>query len=98
MAKNVEEAVSEKSSTEEPAKTTLIGLHSVKTLLGNEQQLSLFNEHSIESFSKTYGVKLDGKIERLGIDLTDIQSRVVEAILRGFTITNYKGNTEPKDK
>ena len=98
MAKNTENFSQEKGLIQEPEKTTLIGLHSVKNLLGNEQQLTLFNDHSVESFSKTYGIKLHGKIERFGIDLTDIQARVVEAILRGFTTTNYKGNTEPKNK
>src|SRR5438045_1091377 len=77
---------------------TVIGLHSVKNLLGAEYQLSLFNENRVEDFSKTYGVKIKGRIDRFGIDLTDTQAKVMEGILRGLTITNYKGNTEPKDK
>jgi len=76
---------------------TLIGLHSVKNLLGHEQQMSLFDEHEVESFARTYGVKVNDRIDRLGIDLTDTQSCLMEGILRGFTATNYKGNAEPKN-
>jgi hypothetical protein len=78
--------------------TTMIGLNSVKNLIGHEYQLNLFSEHSIESFIRAYGVKLTGKIDRFGIDLNETQSRVMEGILRGLSETNYKGNVEPKNK
>ena len=77
--------------------TTQIGLHSVRNMLGSEMQLSLFSDYTIENLSSSSGVKLDGKIERFGIDLTDIQSKIMEGILRGFTETNYRGNIEPRD-
>ena len=77
--------------------TTQIGLHSVRNMLGSEMQLSLFSDYTIENLSSSSGVKLDGKIDRFGIDLTDIQSKIMEGILRGFTETNYRGNIEPRD-
>ena len=77
--------------------TTQIGLHSVRNMLGSEMQLSLFSDYTIESLSSSSGVKLVGKIDRFGIDLTDVQSKIMEGILRGFTETNYRGNIEPRD-
>ncbi|CAF24130.1 hypothetical protein [Candidatus Protochlamydia amoebophila] len=67
-------------------------------MLGHENQLTLFDEDYIQNFSKTYGVKVQEKIERFGIDLTDSQARIMEGILRGFTLTDYKGNTLPLEK
>jgi hypothetical protein len=78
--------------------TTLVALHSVKNILGHETQLSLFSEHNLDAFSKTYGIPLNEKITRFGIDLTDLQLQVMEGILRGFTETDYRGNIEPIDK
>lgn len=75
---------------------TKLGIHSVKNLLGSEGQMSLFSEHDVK-FSEEFGIKLEGKIDRFGIDLTDIQARVMEGILRGFSETNYEGNLAPKE-
>lgn len=81
----------------ESFQATQIGLHSVKNLLGVHQKTSLFSDHDVE-FSEEYGFKLEGKIDRFGIDLTDIQSRVMEGILYGFSKTAYRGNTAPETK
>lgn len=75
--------------------STQIGLHSVSNLLGSPSQLSLFSEHDTE-FSHKYGLHLEGTINRFGVDLTDMQSRIMEGILRGFTETSYKGNIASK--
>jgi hypothetical protein len=83
--------------SEDLDQTTQISLHSVRNLLGSEQQLSLFNEDKVKEFAETYGVSLDGEISRYGIDLTDIQLRMMEGILHGLTKTRYKGNLEPVD-
>jgi len=77
---------------------TAIGLYSVKNLLGHENQLSLFDRDQIQDFGKTYGIQVQDNIDRFGIDLTDIQSRVMEGILRGFSLTDYKGNMASKEK
>ena len=82
---------------EKQDKATQLALHSVKNLLGNQQQIDLFSEHHIE-FCEEYDVKLEGTIDRFGIDLTEIQSRVMEGILYGFSKTAYKGNIEPTSK
>ena len=76
-------------------RATQIGLHSVKNMLGSEMQLSLFSDYTLEKLSNLSGIKLVGKIDRFGIDLTDIQFKIMEGVLRGFTETNYKGNIEP---
>lgn len=75
--------------------STQITLHSVSNILGNTQQTSLFSEHDHE-FSEEYGTKLVGTINRFGVDLTDMQSRIMEGILRGFSETAYKGNMSPR--
>jgi len=77
---------------------TQISLHSVRNLLGSQQQLSLFSENKVREFAETYGVSLESQISRYGIDLTDTQQRMMEAILFGFSKTKYKGNLEPIDK
>lgn len=78
--------------------TTQIGLHAVRNLLGSEQQLSLFSENKLKEFAETYGVELGKGISRFGIDLSDTQQRMMEAILNGFSRTRYKGNLDPIDK
>lgn len=64
-------------------------------MLGNETQITLFNSCLLEKLPN--GENLSDKISRFGIELTDLQSKIMEGILRGFTETNYKGNIEPKD-
>src|ERR1700733_5571518 len=77
---------------------TQIGLHSVKNLLGHEEQLTLFSEHKTTAFAEEYGITIDREMSKYGIDLTDIQQRIVEGILHGFTRTKYEGNVAPDDK
>ena len=77
--------------------TTQVGMHSVRNLLGEQKQVSLFSDHDRE-FSSKYGIKLEGSIDQFGIHLSDTASRVMEGILHGFTETDYKGNLEPRSK
>lgn len=84
--------------TNDQEQATIIGLNSVKNLLGHENHNTLFDNGHIQSFSRTYGIKVQDGIDRYGVDLTDTQARVMEGILRGFTLTNYKGNTAPLEK
>ena len=76
---------------------TQIGLHSVSNFLGKKKHKEMFESHH-EKFCKEYGVKIRDNIHRFGIDLTDIQMRVVEGVLQGFSQTDYKGNIAPKNK
>ncbi|MBB63432.1 MAG: hypothetical protein CMO81_00020 [Waddliaceae bacterium] len=66
-------------------------------MLGDKGQTELFENHDKE-FSEHFGIALSGRIERFGIDLSDTESRMIEAILHGFTLTSYKGNLESKPK
>ncbi len=80
-----------------PDSLNQMGLHAVRNIIGHPKQLTLFsNQH--EKFSKEFGVKLNNEIEGFGIDLNDVQMRVMEGILKGFTETNYRGNISPEDK
>lgn len=76
---------------------TQIGLHSIKNILGNHKQTDLFSEQHQE-FCEEFDVKLEGTLDRFGIDLTEVQSRIVEGILYGFSRTSYKGNVDPASK
>lgn len=78
-------------------KHTQIGLHSIRNILGEEAQTSLFSDHSV-SFCSEYGVQLQGTIDRFGVDLSDTQSKIMEGILKGFSETAYKGNLAPLNK
>lgn len=84
-------------SEEEKLKATQLGLHSVKNILGAHQQTDLFSEHH-KDFCEEYGIKLEGTIDRFGVDLTEIQSRIMEGILYGFSKTAYKGNIDPTSR
>lgn len=77
---------------------TKIGLHSVKNILGDQKQLSLFSKNLVQDFSERYGIELHNPIDNVGLNLNDTQLRVLEGVLRGFTETNYKGNLAPVDK
>lgn len=76
---------------EKNEKSTKISIHAIRNILGDPGQLSLFRDHDID-FCNKHKIRLDNKIERFGIDLTEYQSRVLEAILHGFTLSNYQGN------
>lgn len=75
----------------EKLNATQVGLHSIKNMLGNHHQTDLFSDHHLD-FCDQYDVKLEGTIDRFGIDLTEIQSRIMEGILYGFSRTSYRGN------
>ena len=75
--------------------STQITLHSISNILGTPQQMSLFSDHD-HDFCEKYGINLVGTINRFGVDLTDMQSRIMEGILRGFSETSYKGNMSPR--
>jgi len=79
----------------DPNQVTQVGIHSIRNMLGNQSQVSLFSERRSEL--EKDGQDIDG-IERFGFDLTEIQFRVMEGILRGFSKTGYKGNLSPLDK
>src|SRR5690348_2703663 len=86
------------SENEEVEQATQISLHSVKNFLGSRQQLSLFSDYKIKEFAETYGISVNREFSRFGVDLTDMQQKMTEAILHGFTKTNYKGNLDPLEK
>lgn len=74
-----------------------MGLHSVSNILGTHKQLSLFSDQEGQ-FTLENNSVLENEIRQFGIDLTDVQSRVMEGILRGFTETAYEGNIPPQTR
>lgn len=96
MATKKNKSILSKDNELEPA--TAIGLNSVKNLIGNEKQLTLFDDLYLQEYSRTYGIGIEERIERFGVDLTDVQATVMEGILRGFSLTNYQGNMSPKER
>jgi len=77
--------------------TTQIGLHAIRNVLGEQNQTALFDNHDVR-FAEEYGIELSGSISRFGVDLTDMEVRVMEGILHGFTRTSYKGNLTPHSR
>jgi hypothetical protein len=90
--------MAEESENSQLDQATQISLHSMKNILGHQQQIDFFKEETVKEFADTYGINLENQISRFGIDLNDVQQRMMEAILLGFTLTKYKGNVEPMDK
>ena len=68
-----------------------MSLYSVKNLLGEQNQLTLFDSY-VDSLEKSFEPLIRGTVGRVGIDITEYQCRVLEGILKGFTQTSYKGN------
>jgi|688.fasta_scaffold173752_3 hypothetical protein len=74
-----------------------IGMHPLKQFFGDNKQLSLFSSETIDQYSKDTGLKLNSQYKRpdeFGVVLNVSQMKVFEAILKGFSDTNYKGDTE----
>lgn len=90
---DIEKEVEQNSN--ENRKPIQMGMHSVSNLLGTHKQLSLFSDKA-DQISLENNVVLDSEIQQYGIDLKDVESRVMEGILRGFTETSYEGNIPPQ--
>jgi len=74
------------------------GIHSVNQMFGKQTQLSLFSDTIPTEFSRKFGIEVVSKIDKYGIDLNETQLKIMEGILKAFTDTNYKGNTQSKKK
>lgn len=94
-AGNSEKKIPSKSEKDPKEYDTQLAIHSVQNILGTQEQTTLFEE-KIDELEMEFG-KLDGTIDRFGANLSDIESRVMEGLMKGFTQTNYKGNMPPKE-
>lgn len=70
---------------------TQIKVHSMRNILGNPEHLDVFCDYK----DQIEGLILED-IDRFGIDLTDLQLKVMEGILNALTRTHYQGNMTPK--
>lgn len=97
-SKNV--SVEEKSvvQSEDEKDKTQIGMHALGNILGNQRQLSLFTEQIPQEYAHKYGVKLNNTISEFGVELTELQQRVTEGILYGFSKCGYEGNVKSQSK
>lgn len=100
MAKKINTFIPQPKKEEQKDKPELIkqGLHSVKQMFGEQLTLSLFSDKIPSEFSRKFGIEVINKIDRYGIDLNETQLKVMEGLLKAFTDTNYKGNTNRKNK
>ena len=79
------------------SKTTKISIHSLKNILGHENQISLFSDHD-KKFASEFGINIIDSIRKFGVNLTDTQLKVLEGLLIGFSQTGYKGNITSQKK
>lgn len=79
----------------ETEKLTRVSMHSIKNILGDRQQISFFSD-KIQHLEQDNEANIPDGIDRFGIKLNDIQFRVLEALLKGFSDSNYEGNLTPK--
>ena len=73
-------------------------MHGLKNQFGTSDTATLFSPEIVDNFKESYDVSITNKIDRYGMDLTDTQFRVLEAILKAFDATGYKGTEPPKTK
>ncbi|MFQ5729618.1 MAG: hypothetical protein ACE5GN_04595, partial [Waddliaceae bacterium] len=71
--------------------STQISLHGIKNIFGEPTQMSLFDRDNVHYLQDAFLERLD-QIKRVGSELTEIELRVLEAILKGFSRSGYKGN------
>ena len=79
---------------EEPVESTFstqVSLHGIRNIFGEPTQLSLSGDNDINHIQKIFSTRLE-QIKSVGSELTQMQFRVLEAILHGFTLSGYKGN------
>lgn len=65
---------------------------SALTNMFNIVQQDLFSSSYIEDLRKSLEPLISNKIGRYGIDINDLECRVLEVILKGFTETSFEGN------
>lgn len=75
-----------------------MGLHGAGQFFGNSKQGSLFSNDLLNEYSTNFDTPVNSQIDRMGIDLTDTQFRVLEGVLKAFSSTDYKGTEPAKTK
>ena len=66
--------------------------HSAVTNMFNVVQQDLFSSSVINDLRKSLEPIISARVGRFGIDINDIECRVLEVILKGFTKTGFEGN------
>jgi len=89
--------------TGEKPKIFAMSIHGVNNIYQKPDKNTLFSdpEETADSHSRQYGIDILNKIEKVGIDLTDLQFKVFEGVLKAFKHSageGYTGNIPPKDK
>jgi hypothetical protein len=71
-----------------------IGIHAANQFYGDSNQLTLFSEQKVESFTEATGLQLNNKPDSYGAALNMNQKRVFEGLLKAFSDTNYRGEAK----
>lgn len=73
---------------------TKIAIHTATQFFADSKQKTLFSEEGVNSFISNTGLSVNNKPSGYGIVLNQSQRRVLEAILKAFTETNYNGDEQ----
>jgi len=79
-------------------KSTQIGMHTISNILLKKGRKGKTFDNCYKEFCKQHGIEVNTAVQGFGIKLTDIQARIMEGVLYGFSETNYEGNLSPKNK
>lgn len=80
---------------EKKAESTKVSIHSIRNIFGDSKE---FHGDKLREFANTHGVELRREITKFGMELTDLQNKLMEVILYQFSKTKYKGNVKPIEK
>lgn len=75
---------------------TKIATHAAKQLFGDVKLETPFSDEIIKAWDQRYSSSSLNRIDGYGVNLTDIQFRVMEGLVRKLTDTNYKGDLPAK--
>ncbi|MBA7522847.1 hypothetical protein ES705_14967 [subsurface metagenome] len=83
---------------EKPIKPKFIrqSMHSVKQGIGTQGEPSIFDDELPNKYCKDFGIEKINEIDKYGMNLNVTQKKLMYGILKAFTETDYKGNTDSR--
>ena len=82
------------NSISEDREHTKISIHAVKQLYGDNKEITKFSGDNIDTFVEATGLNLTNKPDSYGVVLNYTQKKLLEAVLKILTSTDYKGDTQ----
>ena len=79
-----------------------MNIHGARQILSDPKQRNLFSdpEDTAKEHGYTYGLKIENRIEEIGVNITETQFKTMEGILKAFKHSageGYRGNIPPGD-